>query len=188
MAKYKCTPVDFARLLFEEIIHTGIKDSFITNVIQNDNYTPSEKATIESLGQERIHQESSYCWMFLCTFVIHREVSDLDSELARRIHQSVRQMIDTEILHSVAASDTFTRRIGLYARAIESDLEVIGADDVIHFLNLITSFYENLLGRSVHRGEFQLARLLFSLFVSETLCNLQDIVKKVRTDVVLIDD
>jgi len=188
MATYKCTPEDFARLLFDEIIHTGIENSFITNVIQNDNYTPSEKATIESLGQERIYQESSYFWMFLCTFVIHRGLSDLDSHLARQIHRSVRQMIDTQILHEFTESDDFTQRIGTYAEAIESGLECLGSGNLIPFLKLITSFYENLLGRDVVHGEFQKARLLFSLFVSETLSTLQDIVNKVRADVMLMND
>jgi len=188
MPKYKCTTEEFARLLFDEIIHTVIRQGFITKVIQSEDYTPSEKSEIESLGQKQIYQETDFFWMFLCTFVVHKELSDLDSDLAKRIHQCMRTMIDAQMLHISTESDKFTRRIGMYAGAIESDLECLGEENVISFLNLITSFYENLLGREVVHGEFQKARITFSLFVSETLCILQDTVKKIKADVILIDD
>ena len=121
--------------------------------------------------------------MFICTFIIHRELSDLDSDLARRIHQSVRQMIDTEIIQEVSASNVFMQRISMYAEAIERDLQCLGAEWDIHFIDLITNFYKNLLGRDLDQREFGKAMLTFSLFLCEILCLLQDIIRKVRNEV-----
>jgi hypothetical protein len=85
MPKYKCTPEEFAKLMFDEIVYLEKRHPIIIKFIEDGEYTPEEKTVIESLQTNHIHQESFYFWAFLTTYCIHKELYVLGNKLTKQI-------------------------------------------------------------------------------------------------------
>ena len=193
MGTYNCTPEEFAELMFDEIIYTEKQHPNLMKITQEHygEYSSAEKAVIESLQTDHIRQESFYFWAFLTTYCIHKELYDLENKLTKRIHDTLRTLIYQDIAEGEApphAQNTFKQRLTQYSDALKTDVECLGHKDTILFLNLTTSFFENLLERKLTFAEFGMPRSLFGLYIAELMLSLQNIIQKLKADITIVGE
>jgi hypothetical protein len=186
MGKYNCTPEEFAQLMFDEIICTEKQQFTLMKVIQNEGYNPAEKTIIESLQIDHIRQECFYLWAFLTTYCIHKELYDLGDKLTKPIHDILRTLINQDITERYA-QNMFNQRLRCYSDALKMDMKCLGLKDTILFKNLTTLFFENLLGRKLTFSEFGKQRILLGLYVAELMTSLENIIQKLKADIVILD-
>lgn len=189
MGKYNCSPKEFAQLIFDEIIYLEKRHPSIIKFIEDGEYTPAEKAKIESLQKGNVQIESFYFWAFLVTYCIHKELSDMGNKRTKPIHDILRTLIYQHIAEGEAplhARNTFKQRLTQYSDALKTDIECLGLKDTILFFNLTTSFFENLLEKKLSFSEFGEPRILFGLYVAELMIVLKDTTQKLKAGITIV--
>lgn len=192
MGTYNCTPEEFARLVFDEIICTGKQHSFLMKGIQDcEHYSAEEKVIIEALQTNHIRQESFYFWAFLTTYCIHKELYGLGDKLTKPIHDTLRTLIYQDITEGETPlhdQNTLKQRLTQYSSALKMDIECLRLKDSILFRNLTDSFFENLLEIKLTFAEFGMPRILFCLYIAELMLSLQNIIQKLKVDITIVDE